>query len=244
MKKTLIIPLLLISLGYSQDNLYPVEDFSGSGIGYSPIFLNLDYSAIGALDNLTNLNLDQSLFRTPFIIHGGEGFAKLAGHWKLGGYAGLGLSKISSMDTTNAINKSVEATFSIMMGAATIEYAIPLFRDFEISTGIMMGMGKANLLLSQSPGSPNWDDQFTVVHGSVITVAHSTSFSGMFFNLQPYLMFKWQIMNRVGLRIGVGFNKGTVSAGRWILNGHEPISNSPESVFQGIAIRSMLYFGI
>ncbi len=242
--KTLFIVLFAgLTIGFSQDDYYPASDYSGSGIGYSPIFLMLDYSAIGAFDNFSGLGLDQSQFTSPFIIHGGEGFARMANNWRLGGYAGVGSSQISTMDTA-AVNKSVEATFSMMLGAATIEYAIPLFRDFEISTGILMGVGRANILLSQSPGSPDWADQFVIVYGDSITTAHSTNLSGVFFNMQPYLTLKWQILNRVGLRISAGFNRGTIAAGRWRLNNREPVSNSPESAFQGIAIRSMLYFGL
>ena len=244
MKIISVILIMFLPFGFCQEDSYPLEDYSGSGIGYSPIFLNLDYASIGVLDNLGDLGLDRTQFSVPFVIHGGEGFAHMAGHWRLGGYAGLGASRISNMDTTSGINKSVEATMSIMFGSATIEYAIPLFRDLEISTGIMVGVGRVNLLLNQSPGSPNWGDQFKIVYGTPITVAHSTSISGAFFNMQPYLTLKWQILTRVGLRISAGYNKGTVGAGRWILNGREPISNAPESVFQGIAIRTMLYLGL
>ena len=243
MKTLLCVLIVFLSFSAGQDDLYPLEDYSGSGIGYSPIFLDLDYTSIGLLDSLGKLGLTRTQFSVPFVIHGGEGFAHMAGHWRLGGYAGLGVSRISTMDTTNAVNKSIEASLSIMIGAATVEYAVPLFRDLEISAGVMVGLGRVNLLLSQSPGSPNWSDQFTIVYGNTITVAHSTSLSGVFFNMQPYMTLKWQILNRLGLRISAGFNKGTVEAGRWILNGREPISNAPESVFQGIAIRTMLYMG-
>ena len=34
--------------------------------------------------------------------------------------------------------------------------------------------------------------------------------SSVFFNFQPYVAVKWQFLERLGLRISVGFNKGTV----------------------------------
>ncbi len=238
-----ILLILVISLA-GQDDVYPMEDFSGGGIGYSPIFIFLDYSGIAALDGLTNLGLDQTTFSAPFIVHGGEGFAHMTGNWLLGGYAGVGMSTISTMDTTGGVNKSLEATLSLMLGAATVEYSLPLFRSLEIATGVMLGVGQTTLMVNQSPGSPNWDEQFDVTYGTNLQVAHATSLSGLFVNFQPYLTLKWQILDRVGLRISTGFNKGTVTAGQWVLNGHEPVSNSPESVFQGVAIRTMLYFGI
>ena len=42
--------------------------------------------------------------------------------------------------------------------------------------------------------------------------------SGTFFNFQPYVAIKWQLLDRVGLRISAGFNKGTIGQGRWKLN--------------------------
>ncbi len=237
--------LILITCGtFAQEDIYPLEDYYGSGIGYSPIFILFDYSSIAALDDLGNLSLDHTAFSKPFIIHGGEGFAHLSGHWRLGGYAGIGGSQISTLDTASGINKSIDAALSLTLGAATIEYAIPIFRDMEISGGILMGLGRVNLQVSQSSGSSDWSDQFTVVYGSAITVPHSTDLSAVFFSLQPYLSVKWQILNRVGFRLSAGYNSGTVAGGRWYINGREPISNSPESMFQGLAIRSMLYFGL
>ena len=35
----------------------------------------------------------------------------------------------------------------------------------------------------------------------------------LFFNFQPYVAVKWQFLERLGLRISVGFNKGTVRQG-------------------------------
>ncbi|MFH1852955.1 MAG: hypothetical protein ABIA75_11490 [Candidatus Neomarinimicrobiota bacterium] len=244
MKTTIAVILVSVTLLFGQDNVYPLEDYYGGGIGYSPIFLLLDYNAIGALAGLSGLGLDKADFSTPYIIHGGEGFTHMSGHWRLGGYAGSGVSRISSIDTTGGVNKSVEAGLALMLGAATVEYAIPLFRDLEIAIGVLAGVGRANLVINQTPGSPDWNEQFSVVYGTAITVAHATDLSGTFFNLQPYLTLKWQLLDRVGLRLSAGYNRGAIGAGRWILNGREPVSNSPESIFSGIAFRTMLYFGI
>ncbi len=244
MKNLLLFLLVSTVVWAGQDDVYPLEDYNGGGIGYSPIFLILDYSTIGALDRLGSLGLDRNALAYPYVIHGGEGFAHLTGNWLLGGYAGVGKSTISTMDTTGGVNKSIEATLSMLLGAATVEYSLPLFRNIEIATGVMLGIGRASLMINQTPGSPSWDDQFSVVYGTALQSAHATNLSGLFVNLQPYLTVKWQILDRVGLRMSAGFNKGTVAAGQWMLNGHEPISNSPESAFQGVSIRTMLYYGI
>ena len=66
----------------------------------------------------------------------------------------------------------------------------------------------------------------------------------LFFNFQPYVAVKWQFLERLGLRISVGFNKGTVRQGSWKLNGRTQIGDSPSSALSGVAFRTMLYVGL
>ena len=55
---------------------------------------------------------------------------------------------------------------------------------------------------------------------------------------------KWQFLERMGLRISVGFNKGTIGNGSWKLNGRTEISDSPTAAIQGVVFRTMLYIGL
>jgi len=74
---------------------YPTHDFLGGGIGYSPMYIFLD--SIPGSSNLSNLGLDSKDFRDPFVVHGGEGFAHITGSWRIGGYAGIGATSISTV---------------------------------------------------------------------------------------------------------------------------------------------------
>ena len=76
---------------------YPAEDFLGGGIGYSPMYIKLE--SIPGADSLVNLGLDPNNFADPFVVHGGEGFAHVTGRWRIGGYAGMGGSSISTIPT-------------------------------------------------------------------------------------------------------------------------------------------------
>lgn len=71
-----------------------------------------------------------------------------------------------------------------------------------------------------------------------------TELSGTFFNFQPYVAIKWQFLDRMGLRISAGYNRGTIAAGKWKLNGHLPINDSPASALHGITLRTVIYFGL
>jgi len=266
---------------------YPLEDFLGGGIGYSPMYIKLD--SIPGSSDLMGLGLNPKNFRDPFVIHGGEGFAHVTGRWRIGGYAGAGATTIStvpdiiifqddnangafdegenSKDYTNFFNPTIEAKFSISMGAASIEYVMPLLQDLELSAGALMGLARAGIAVDQQSGNPRWGTIFDNAYGTMDSTG--TLFYGVdasdyddpvilpgtvpgllrdvsatFFNFQPYVAVKWQFLERLGLRISVGFNKGTIPAGNWVLNGRTKISDSPASSIQGTSFRTMLYIGL
>lgn len=286
MKNIVLFITLSSSLLMAQFS-YPLEDFLGGGIGYSPMYIKLD--SIPGSSDLMGLGLNPKNFRDPFVIHGGEGFAHVTGRWRIGGYAGAGATTISTVpdiiifqddnangtfdegenfkDYTNFFNPTIEAKFSISMGAASIEYVMPLLQDLELSAGALMGLARAGIAVDQQSGNPRWGTIFDNAYGTMDSTG--TLFYGVdasdyddpvilpgtvpgllrdvsatFFNFQPYVAVKWQFLERLGLRISVGFNKGTIPAGNWVLNGRTKISDSPASSIQGASFRTMLYIGL
>ena len=304
---TLILPIVI----FAQSDLYPVEDYYGGGIGYSPMYMILD--SIPGASKLRQVGVNPDNFNSPFVIHGGEGFTQISGRWRLGGYAGIGTSRISNalsvilavetngypgiQDTTTIIITdqglpdpiirdstenytgifvpTIEAKFTFMISAVTLEYVVPIFRDLEIASGAMFGLGRTIISIDQNTGTPRWDASFSNNFGQIIndtlyyaiditgttaqaafdalqgsylpplaSSAGMTSISGTFFNFQPYVAVKWQITDRVGLRLSIGYNKGVIRAGQWKLNDRFQISDSPESALSGLSFRTMIYFGL
>ena len=285
--KNIVLFLTLSSSLLMAQFSYPLEDFLGGGIGYSPMYIKLD--SIPGSSDLMGLGLDPKNFDDPFVIHGGEGFAHVTGRWRIGGYAGAGGTSIStvpdiiifqddngndsldagenSKDYTSYFNPRIEGKFTISMGAASIEYVMPLLQDLELSAGALMGLARAGLAVDQQNGTPRWGTIFNNAYGtmdSTGTLYYGVSaseydepvilpgtipgimrdVSATFFNFQPYVAVKWQFLERLGLRISVGFNKGTIQAGKWKLNGNTKISDSPASAIQGASFRTMLYIGL
>ncbi|MBT5721547.1 MAG: hypothetical protein HOI72_05060 [Candidatus Marinimicrobia bacterium] len=285
--KNIVLFLTLSSSLLMAQFSYPLEDFLGGGIGYSPMYIKLD--SIPGSSDLMGLGLNPKNFRDPFVIHGGEGFAHVTGRWRIGGYAGAGGTSISTVpdiiifqdddedgvldegenfkDYTNFFNPTIEAKFTISMGAASIEYVMPLLQDLELSAGALMGLARAGIAVDQQSGNPRWGSIFDNAYGTMDSTG--TLFYGVdadsyadpvilpgtvpgllrdvsatFFNFQPYVAVKWQFLERLGLRISVGFNKGTIPAGNWVLNGRTKISDSPASSIQGASFRTMLYIGL
>ena len=302
----LVLPIVI----FAQSDLYPVEDYYGGGIGYSPMYMILD--SIPGASKLKQVGVNPDNFNSPFVIHGGEGFTQISGRWRLGGYAGIGTSRISNAlsvilavetnglvgiqdtSTTEIINgnpfryerdstenytgifvPTIEAKFTFMISAVTLEYVVPIFRDLEVASGAMFGIGRTIISIDQNTGTPRWDASFSNNFGQVLndtliytidttgtnpqaaidalqgaylpplaSSAGMTNLSGTFFNFQPYVAVKWQITDRVGLRLSIGYNKGVIRAGQWQLNDRFQISDSPESSLSGLSFRTMIYFGL
>ena len=291
MKKIITYITFSLTSLYSQFDLYPVTDFFGGGIGYSPMYIDIE--KFPATELLEGLGLDPKEFDSPFVVHGGEGFAHMTGKWRIGSYAGIGSSNISTVtnvqlwqdinndgiiddnekeDYNGNFNPSIEAKITISLGAASIEYVMPVFQDLEISAGAMMGLGRMNLSIDQYAANPKWTEMFDFAYGPNPTDSTSAEvnyyylvdslgqpisgfnavnapgvmadLSGTFFNFQPYVAVKWQLLDRVGLRISAGFNKGTIGQGRWKLNSRYLIGDSEEYTLSGVTFRTMLYLGL
>jgi len=293
-KKTITYLSILLSTLFGQFDLYPVTDFFGGGIGYSPMYINID--KLPATSLLKDVGLDPSEFNNPFVVHAGEGFAHMTGKWRIGGYAGVGSSSISTMtkikfyvddgtpnyngeatvDYFGSYSPNIEAKVTLTLGAGSIEYVMPVFQDLEISAGALMGLGRLNLSIEQNSGNPSWEKLFDFAYGSKAWVLNEdgsdstltyyyavanidddepgfyaanapgvmSDISGTFFNFQPYVAIKWQLLDRVGLRISAGFNKGTIGQGRWKLNSRNLIADSEAYTLQGVSFRTMLYLGL
>ena len=283
MKTKALFVFLNLSLAFGQFG-YPVEDFFGGGIGYSPMYISLD--SIPGASELQELGLRTEDFDSPFIIHGGEGFAHVTGKWRVGGYAGLGASSISTIPSiivyidsnstpgfqageesssyTADYSPTIDAKFSVALGAASVEYVMPVLQDLEISGGALMGLARVTIAIEQQGGTPKWGTSFENVYGDYIegtlyvpvtdlndqtlrpdaVPSLLRDVSATFFNFQPYVAMKWQFLERMGLRISVGFNKGTIGNGSWKLNGRTLIGDSPVAAIQGVTFRTMLYIGL
>tara|TARA_B100000767_G_scaffold159164_1_gene149349 strand:+ start:1197 stop:2048 length:852 start_codon:yes stop_codon:yes gene_type:complete len=283
MKKIIALALINWSLLSAQFS-YPAEDFLGGGIGYSPMYIKLD--SIPGASYLKNLGLNAENFSDPFVIHGGEGFAHVTGRWRIGGYAGMGATSVSTIpevflyqedavpgydgveNTVNYqddFNPSIKAKFSLLLGAASVEYVMPLLQDLELSSGALMGLGRVSMAIDQQSGNPRWNKIFSNAYGTMVgdtlyypvtdvdnptpivpgeVAGLQRDVSAAFFNFQPYVAIKWQFLERLGLRISMGANKGTVPAGSWKLNGRTSISDSPQSSLSGLTFRTMLYIGL
>ena len=199
MKKIIASITFFVTSLFSQFDLYPVTDFFGGGIGYSPMYISIE--DFPATDLLKDLGLDPKQFDSPFVVHGGEGFAHMTGKWRIGSYAGVGSSSIStvtnvrlfvdtdgdgildqneidnSVDYDGNFDPSIEAKITVSLGAASIEYVMPVFQDLEISAGAMMGLGRLNLSIDQYAANPKWTEMFDFSYGPKVPGVDAVSYT-------------------------------------------------------------------
>ena len=166
-----------------------------------------------------------------------------------------------------------QASFTLLISGVIVEYTIPILRGLELNAGALMGLGSVTAKITQSSGDGGWNDQFTDMYSigpdgyyaigdldtsgvidtdDFVLVEFETSVAGSsmktlkgsFFNMQPYAGVKLQFLDRMGLKMTVGYNLGSVQQGKWILNDLERISDSQATSFNGLAVRAMIYFGL
>ena len=166
-----------------------------------------------------------------------------------------------------------QVSFTLLFSGAIVEYIIPILRGLELNAGALMGLGSVTAKITQSSGGGGWSDQFTDMYslgpdgyyavgdldtnGTIdrddfalvefeasATGSSMRSLKGSFFNMQPYAGVKLQFLDRMGLKMTVGYNLGSVQQGKWILNDLERISDSQATPFSGLAVRAMIYFGL
>ncbi|HJL85307.1 MAG TPA: hypothetical protein QGG35_07875 [Candidatus Marinimicrobia bacterium] len=166
-----------------------------------------------------------------------------------------------------------QVSFTLLISGAIVEYTIPILRGLELNAGALMGLGSVTAKITQSSGGGGWSDQFTDMYslspdgyyavgdldtsGTIdtddfalvefetsATGSSMRSLKGSFFNMQPYAGVKLQFLDRMGLKMTVGYNLGSVQQGKWILNDLEKISDSQATPFNGLAVRAMIYFGL
>ena len=240
---------LLTSLQAQADLPYPTEEYFGGGIGYTPMFLQLNlaqafpFNATGGDAGLLGENLlgftadDLKPLEGFLVVHGAEGFGNITGNWRVGAYVGLGSKSITKVDS--AAN-SHDLKVTLMTGNVSLEMVVPVFSNLEVSAGSLFGFSRAIIQFGSTAATPVWDDQFQGTDSTNTTV----SLSGTFFSFHPYIAVKLQFLNRAGLRMSAGYQVGKLPSNQWKLNDFQKIVAPSVGTFNALAVRVMLYVGI
>ena len=220
---TLIMVLFLSISLYSQQNKYFDAPFGG-GIGYVPGWYmpNLDPVNLELID----IGLPE-LSTSGFYSSGIGGFIYIGfiKHLRVGG---MGFSG-STSSTQKIGNDKREVVYNLGGGGLTIEYTIPIVKDFGVSVGATVGTGSLQLDIYQNSGEFNWRGTWIEFrNGNVSSGNFNRKLKNSFWMFTPALNLDWPIYRFVVLRLGVGYQ--LTFGDSWTADNDQPLQGVPSDL--------------
>lgn len=229
--KIFILLIAFTTLINSQDEKYFDAPFGlGGGFITGFYFVNLD-DLNSKLNSIPFPKFDnQSIF-----IAGGGGFAYIGfiPNVRVGGL-GFGGS-ISKSHIANKINYQVD--YSINGGGLTVEYTLPIFKDFGVSLGAFFG--SASIIVEYYENKQEFDWL------SIFTANQKNNYSKLtndFFTISPTLKIDIPFYRFIVFRLGCGYQYSLST--EWKANNNQSIKNMPDS-FDGNSffVHAGIYLG-
>ena len=218
---TLLIVLFLSITVYSQQNKYFDAPFGG-GIGYVPGWYMPNLNPVNS--EMNNIGMPE-LSTSGFYSSGIAGFIYI-GFVKYLRVGGMGFSgSTSSTQKVGAVNK--EVLYKLGGGGLTIEYTIPIVKDFGVSVGATIGTGTMTVNLFSSNGEFYWENiwqEFEEAEASSVNTAMNNSF----WMFTPTLNLDWPVYRFVVLRLGVGYQ--LTFGDKWTADNDQPLQGVPSDL--------------
>jgi hypothetical protein len=245
--KAFLLSLFLVIQGNnlfsSENEKYPEEPFYGGGVGYTTTWLSIKLSqSFSELGSSSGMNMDISNWDGLFFMNGVEGYGHITGRWRIGASIAVGEKTASKLDTST--NWTGQARISLFFAGSTFEYVVPLFDNLEISTGSMVGLGRASLQIHQDLGTMRFSEIYDRLDEQTTSTFSGSTVTGIYVALEPYIATKYQFLPRAGIRASIGYTLFKISSGKWKINGYKPIPDSPEIKFNSPTIKITLFLGV
>jgi len=218
---TLLIVLFLSITIYSQQNKYFDAPFGG-GIGYVPGWY---------IPNLDPVNSEMGTIGMPELSTSGFYSSGIAGfiyigfvkHLRVGG---MGFSG-STSSTQEVGNENREVVYKLGGGGLTIEYTIPIVKDFGISVGATVGVGTMTVNLFSSNSDFYWANiwnDFEEAEASSV----NTAMNNNFWMFTPTINLDWPVYRFVVLRLGIGYQ--LTFGYEWTADNDQPLQGVPSDL--------------
>jgi len=214
---TLLVVLLLSISLYSQQNKYFDAPFGG-GIGYVPGWYMPNLDPVNSqMNNIGMPELTTSGFYSSGI--GGFIYIGFVKHLRVGGMGFSGST--SSTQQVGLVNR--EVLYKLGGGGLTIEYTIPIVKDFGVSVGATVGAGTMTVNLFSSSGDLDWEKIWNGESNSTNTVMYNN-----FWMFTPTLNLDWPIYRFIVLRLGVGYQ--LIFGDDWTADNDQPLQGVPSDL--------------
>jgi hypothetical protein len=218
---TLLIVLLLSITIYSQQNKYFDAPFGG-GIGYAPGWYMPNLNPVNSEMNKIDM---PELSTSGFFSSGIGGFIYIGfiKHLRVGGMGFSGST--SSKQKIGSVNR--EVLYRLGGGGLTIEYTIPIVKDFGVSVGATVGAGTMTINLFRSNSEFNWENIWQNF-GGASAGSINNKIDNSFWLFTPTLNLDWPIYRFVVLRLGVGYQ--LTFGDDWTADNDQPLQGVPSDL--------------
>jgi hypothetical protein len=227
--------LLLNTFVFSQDSQYFDAPFGG-GVGYTPGWY---------FPSMYQVNLQMKTFGLPEFSNSGFYTSGISGFLYLGfipqlRIGGMGFGGSTSMSAiVNGENR--EAVYSLGGGGVTIEYTLPLVRNFGISVGAAIGRGDLKIELYKNSGSFDWNNAWSEI-STTPTSNYSRTLDNKYWIFTPAINFDIPFQRFVNFRIGAGYQ--FTFGDNWTIENNQPLNNVPSGLNgKSFFIQSGVYIG-
>ena len=127
----------------------------------------------------------------------------------------------SSTQSIGALNR--EVLYKLGGGGITIEYTIPIVKDFGVSVGATVGAGTMTVNIFSNSSSINWEKIW-----SGEATSSNTSMDNSYWMFAPTLNLDWPIYRFVVLRLGVGYQ--LTFGDSWTADNDQPLQGVPSDL--------------
>ncbi len=220
---------------FPQESSFYDAPFGGGG-GYVGGWIVPRVSGINAeLKNFGVPNLPSSGFYTS----GGSGFIYLGivPNLRIGGMGFGGSRSTASAAIKNYagpgnlapdyVTEFREAIYSLSGGGLTVEYTLPIVKDFGISLGALIGRGSLNVQLYKNLGNTDWQN-YWALSNSPSGTSQSSSLKNSYWIFTPTLNVDIPAYHLLCFHVGAGYQ--FTFGGSWTYDNGKDILNAPSHI--------------
>lgn len=237
MKSLTLLVLILTQINFAQDEQYFDSPF-GMGGGFTPGWFMPNLDAVN--NNLTTFGTNE-LSKSGFFASGGSGFVYIGfiPNLRIGGM-GLGGS---TKQTGVKDGYRREISYSSGFGGLTVEYTLPIVRDFGISLGAIIGGGGTTIEIYRNKGNFDWTTVWNEASDALTNSGNiSRKLQNYYFMFAPTLNIDIPIYRILAFRVGAGyslaFNKN------WKIDNDNELFNVPTDLNSNqFFIQTGVFFG-
>ena len=208
----------------------------GGGVGYVPAWYIPGVDAINK--ELVKIGMPE-LSTGGFYSSGGAGFFYI-GFVKFLRIGGMGFSgSVSTSRVENGVNS--EVVYSLGGGGISVEYTLPMIKDFGVSIGAVIGAGTLRTELFRNSGNFSWEgiwNDFNSGSGD----SFSSTLKNDYWMFTPTINLDYPLNRFIVVRLGAGYQFAFIE--NWTADNDQELKNVPSDLnANSFFIQSGIFIG-